>query len=144
MPQPLRQIVYISAAARDFDTQGLQGIYAASVADNPQREITGLLVYRDMEFMQVIEGPPQEVERLYRRICGDPRHSMVIKLLDRAIPKREFPDWAMQVVDARSAGFTEFRAFDGAPPDAGFRSLAGRPSQAKRLLEQFRDVLRRR
>lgn len=144
MTQPLRQIVYISAAARDFDARGLQAIYAASVAGNPERRITGLLVYRDQEFMQVIEGPPQEVGRLYHRICRDPRHSMVIKLLDRAIPEREFPDWAMQVADARSTAFTDFRAFDGTPPDTGFRALADRPSQAKRLLEQFRDALRGR
>src|SRR5512134_1529380 len=133
MTQPLRQIVYISAAARDFDARGLQDIYAASVAGNPARGITGLLVYRDLEFMQVIEGPPQEVERMYQCICRDPRHSLVIKLLDREIPEREFPDWAMQVADTRSAGFTEFRIFDGAPPETGFRSLAGRPSQAMRL-----------
>lgn len=144
MSQALRQIVYISAAARDFDPRWLQGIYAASVAGNTERAITGLLVYRDQEFMQVIEGPPQEVDRLYQRICRDPRHAMVIKLLDREIPEREFPDWAMQVADARSAGFTEFRAFGGAPPAAGLRSLAGRPSHAKRLLEQFRDALRGR
>jgi hypothetical protein len=144
MPEPLRQIVYISAARPDLQTRDLQEIFTASAAANAGRGITGLLLYRDLEFMQVLEGPPAEIEGLYLRICRDPRHTTIIKLLDRLIPEREFPDWAMQLVDARGA-LTEFRPFelDGIPPDPGFRGLAGTPGRAHHLLEHFRNALRR-
>jgi hypothetical protein len=142
MSQALRQLVYISAAREGFGPRDLQDIFSASVAANPRRAITGMLLYRDLEFMQVLEGPAPEIEALYRSICRDPRHSTIIKLLDREIPEREFPDWAMQLVDARGA-LTEFRSLEGAPPDSGFRALAASPGKAHRLLEHFRNALRR-
>lgn len=144
MATDLRQIVYISAARPGFEPRDLQEIFAAAAAANAQRAITGLLLYRDLEFMQVLEGPPPEIEALYRAICRDPRHTTIIKLLDREIPEREFPDWAMQLVDARGA-LTEFRTFEfnGDAPDTGFRALQGSPGKAHRLLEHFRNALRR-
>jgi hypothetical protein len=144
MTQALRQIVYISAARPGFEPRELQEIFTAAAAANAGRGITGLLLYRDLEFMQVIEGPPSEITALFGSICRDPRHTTIIKLLDREIGEREFPDWAMQLVDARGA-LTEFRALDldGGAPDTGFRSLRGNPGKAQRLLEHFRNGLRR-
>lgn len=144
MSHALRQIVYISAARPGFEPRELQDIFTSAAAANAERGITGLLLYRDLEFMQVIEGPQTEIGTLYRSICRDPRHTTIIKLLDREIAEREFPDWAMQLVDARGA-LTEFRTFDfnGGVPDTGFRALQGSPGKAQRLLEHFRNALRR-
>lgn len=144
MATALRQIVYISAARPGFEPRELQEIFTAAAAANAERGVTGLLLYRDLEFMQVIEGPASEIEPLFRSICRDSRHTTIIKLLDREIAEREFPDWAMQLVDARGA-LTEFRTFDlsGGAPDTGFRALEGSPGKAQRLLEHFRNALRR-
>ncbi len=143
MVEPVRQIVYISAARSGFDAEDLQEIFSRSVENNSRAGITGLLLYRDLEFMQVIEGPEPAIEALYARIARDPRHSLVIKLLDQILPEREFPDWAMQVVNLRDRSVSEFAAAGQDLEVADLRSLAGSPSRAKRLLREFRDAARR-
>lgn len=143
MVEPVRQIVYISAARHGVGAEDLQEIFRHSMENNPAAGITGLLLWRDLEFMQVIEGPAPAIEDLYSRIVRDPRHTLVIKLLDQMLPEREFPDWAMQVVNVRDRSLTEFSAKGDVPEDGQFRSLAGSPSRAKQLLRHFRDAARR-
>lgn len=143
MLEPVRQIVYISAARHGLGAEDLGEIFRRSMENNPAAGITGLLLWRDLEFMQVIEGPAPAIEDLYARIVRDPRHTLVIKLLDQMLPEREFPDWAMQVVNVRDRSLTEFSAAGDVPDDGQFRSLAGSPSRAKRLLCHFRDAARR-
>lgn len=139
----IRQIVYISAARGGLGAEDLQAIFRRSIENNPVSGITGLLLWRDLEFMQVIEGPSEAIENLYARILRDPRHTLVIKLLDQVLAEREFPDWAMQVVNVRERSVTELKAAGGGIDDGQFRSLAGSPSRAKQLLRHFRDAVRR-
>ena len=143
MAEPIRQIVYISAARSGLGAEDLQAIFRRSVENNPVSGVTGLLLWRDLEFMQVIEGPPDAIGNLYARIVRDPRHTLVIKLLDQALPEREFPDWAMQVVNVRDRSVTELNGAGRPTGDDRFRSLADSPSRAKQLLRHFRDAVRR-
>ena len=62
---------------------------------NARNDVTGALICRSDIYLQLLEGPTQNVEDIYNRICQDDRH-MDIKLLVRAkTADRLFPSWAM-------------------------------------------------
>jgi hypothetical protein len=63
--------------------------------NNEKLGITGMLLYKDGDFMQALEGDEAQVHSLSTRIAKDPRHSRVITLLAAPCTKREFPDWSM-------------------------------------------------
>jgi hypothetical protein len=54
-----------------------------------------MLLYKNGEFMQALEGPDKEVTALAERIAKDPRHRDVRVILKTAARQREFPDWTM-------------------------------------------------
>jgi hypothetical protein len=95
MVEGIFQIVYVSSAVREFSDAELSGLLAKSRTNNAACGITGMLVYADGNFLQVLEGPKEDVLAAYLRIHDDPRHRGVIKLLEKAVPCRYFPQWSM-------------------------------------------------
>lgn len=93
----LRQILYMSTATDTltFSNLLLQDILDVSLHKNRLLEITGCLIYQNGKFMQVIEGPYENVSRLMDWILKDSRHTEITILLDHLIEKRDFPSWLM-------------------------------------------------
>ncbi len=92
---PLYRLVYISRANYDFERPELQKLLYNSRVSNDQYHITGLLVYLNQNFLQVLEGPQKDVIQLYKNISKDPRHHDVEVLVKGTAESRLFPDWAM-------------------------------------------------
>ncbi|GAB2578153.1 BLUF domain-containing protein [Microlunatus antarcticus] len=87
--------VYVSVAAEPWDQADLTALLAQSRTANAAVDVTGLLLYRDDVFMQVLEGEEEVVRALYRRIAADPRHHDVANIWVAHAPRRRFPDWSM-------------------------------------------------
>ncbi|RYZ27062.1 MAG: hypothetical protein EOP01_08190 [Propionibacteriaceae bacterium] len=87
--------VYVSVAAEPWDQVDLTALLAQSRTANAAVDVTGLLLYRDDVFMQVLEGEEEVVRALYRRIAADPRHHDVANIWVAYAPQRRFPDWSM-------------------------------------------------
>ena len=94
-----------------------------------------MLLYAEGSFIQIIEGEPPVVEKLFRKIRRDPRHRGFLTLLDRVHLERDFEGWTMafQRVSRQEldhiAGFHEWAAEMPARRKA---------SSAIRLIETFR------
>ena len=54
-----------------------------------------MLLYKDGNFMQALEGPDDAVRALFATIRSDERHRGVILLLEQQIEQRSFSDWTM-------------------------------------------------
>lgn len=93
----LSQYLYISTAPT-LPREEVDAILAASARNNPQRGITGLLLFNGRNFLQLLEGEESEVAALMQTITADSRHSGVSVLDRRSITARACPDWAMQRV----------------------------------------------
>ena len=110
----LKQIVYVSAALVPFDEEQLTVLLARARVRNALAGITGMLLYRDGDFIQVLEGPPDVVDATFTRIGADPRHRRVQVLLQRELAQREFAEWSMGFRSVTNAdvgalpGFSEF------------------------------------
>ena len=97
MSEPLSRLMYSSRLLSDDMEAGVQAdrIARCSAARNAAHGITGVLVFVDNTFIQVLEGPRDEVEATFERICSDLRHSDVrlIDVADTDAPL--FPEWHM-------------------------------------------------
>lgn len=111
----MKQIVYLSSATYKLTKDQLIDLLEQSRENNQKDGITGILLYQGGNILQVLEGEAEDVERLLRRVRRDDRHSGFIKVLDREIEERFFPEWSM--------GFRDLEA--GELDDAEQETLEG-------------------
>jgi hypothetical protein len=111
--------------------------------NNTKSGITGMLLYKDGQFMQVLEGPEEAVRATFRRIDKDPRHHGVMVLLKGPVEERRFPGWSMAFRDLNLPdhqevpGFSEFLN----TPLTG-EEFGGDPSRCEKLLLVFKKNIR--
>lgn len=91
----LRQVVYISSATRHFSPEAIEDLLARARANNERTGITGILIYHDLSFLQIVEGTRDDVDRLMARIKRDPSHTSLRIVQDESISERDFKSWAM-------------------------------------------------
>lgn len=137
-------LTYVSSATELLDADTLVRLLETSRPRNHERGLSGVLLYRDGNIIQVLEGPDEEVERTFADIERDPRHRGVIVLLRDRIEQRAFPDWSMGFRDVsgvdleREDGFTDFLRGrdDPATGDGSHTEVVGS------LLRTFRETMR--
>jgi len=89
------QLMYTSTAAHPMSETELIEVLTEARRFNAEHEITGMLLYLDGTFVQVLEGEEQTVRDLYARILLDPRHHGCKTYLEEYVPERDFPEWTM-------------------------------------------------
>lgn len=137
------QIVYASSALCSFNEAELLALMEISAANNARVDVTGILLYKGGNFMQVLEGEESAVMTVYDRITRDPRHRGVLPFMKGNIPRRDFPRWSMAYrnldgpASRQLAGYSDFL---NAPLTGA--EFAGDPSRCQRLLLIFKENLR--
>lgn len=91
----MHQLIYMSYAVRPLSMAQLCQLLASARRRNAELALTGILLYGNERFVQVLEGPEIAVRTLYERIKRDARHRQVTAYADRPITKRTFTQWAM-------------------------------------------------
>ncbi len=91
----LIRIIYISAATSNLSDRELKTLLTDARERNKRRNITGLLIYKNRTFMQVLEGEESVVHELFEKIKRDPRNNAMVKLVEEPIVKRDFANWYM-------------------------------------------------
>ncbi len=138
MTSGLIHCVYASAASRDFSHEELAALLESARENNARLGLTGMLLYAEGSFFQVLEGQPDVVDALYAKIERDTRHDQMTLIIREPIPKRHFDAWTMgfyRVSREELAGIAGVNDFFG--KDRAIVSMdAGR---AMKLLAAFRD-----
>jgi hypothetical protein len=91
----LVRLIYASRAASTVSAETLLPIMKTSRANNLTHGITGVLIFSDGVFLQLLEGGREAVSALYNRISRDERHRDVVLLSYDEIGERRFAGWAM-------------------------------------------------
>ena len=116
----------MSSGIQQFGKQEIIDILQASRKNNVRLGITGILVYRDGNFMQVLEGTEKNIAELMSSIGKDSRHRGVLVLLKKKIAERQFPQWSMAFKDLNELSPEDAAAFSpflqGSVVDDQFRS----------------------
>ena len=132
-------LVYVSAAVTWFSEAELRGLLAHCRAANTAAGITGMLLYKDGNFMQVLEGEESAVRALHARIAADPRHRGMVTIDSGPLAARQFADWSMGFADLDAAaalpGYVPF--VDAAFTDPAFAQM---PNRCQELLQIFRQI----
>ncbi len=92
-------LVYVSAATVPFGKNDLLELLSKARDKNKRLGITGMLLYKDGDFLQLLEGERMAVRGLFETIKADPRHSGTIVMLEEEIKDRAFEDWSMAFRD---------------------------------------------
>ncbi len=88
-------LVYISSATKLFDETELVELLQKARKNNVRNGITGMLLYSNGNFIQVIEGEEDKVQALHQKITTDSRHTNIFTLLTRPLTERMFSEWSM-------------------------------------------------
>jgi hypothetical protein len=132
-------LVYVSSATKLFSDEDLKALLQQSRDNNARLGLTGMLLYKDGNFMQALEGPDDAITSLYAKIRGDPRHQSVLQLIRRQIQEREFASWSMGFANLKDVDLQQtpgYSMFLNEPLNsAGFQAD---PTRSQKLLRMFR------
>ena len=95
-------LIYRSRLKHSFDASKLCELVCVSQSRNAALKISGILLFDGTHFLQVLEGPLDNVNSLYDKINHDARHDNVVELMRDYAPKRHFEDLGMALFDLRS------------------------------------------
>lgn len=114
-------LVYSSTTDHDWTQDELVGLLTDSRDWNVEHDVTGLLLYRDCVFMQLLEGDEAVVRGLFARIAADRRHQDVNVMWTGEAPRRRFADWSMAFRELGEQPVHEvgYRGAPGTPLDRG-------------------------
>ena len=91
----LIQLIYLSSLSDIKLESEIGKILESSVCHNKESGITGMLLYSNGNFLQVLEGETTAVEETFGRICLDDRHCDIVDLIREPIEERQFSQWSM-------------------------------------------------
>ncbi len=115
------RLIYASTALNEWETEDLLKLLKECRAHNSAKNITGILLFSNNTFLQVLEGDEASVTSMFALIEKDPRHTDVTIIEKQHITERSFPYWSMgfESVDSNQLtnipGFNNFFAKDFTP-----------------------------
>jgi len=131
-------LAYSSVGTHHFDQSELVDLLTFARKFNDQHGLTGMLLYVNESFFQILEGDPKTLHDLYFRIERDKRHAHVIKLIEMPISDRSFSEWSMGFAKVTREDLATIPGLnDFFVQGSVFTDL--KPGKAQLLLEAFRD-----
>ncbi len=95
MSEQLYHLSYVSTANDGLKLSDFENILNAAKEYNSLLDITGILIYCNKTFFQILEGSKEHIEEVFERIKIDSRHDNIIKIQEEQIQERKFKDWSM-------------------------------------------------
>jgi len=120
------RLTYASTALKEWSPEELLKLLKECRNNNDVNNITGILLYTNGTFFQVLEGDEATVNSVYAMIEKDKRHKDVTLIQKEKITERAFPYWSMgfEKINAKDLskmeGFNDFFEHDFTP--SGFAS----------------------
>jgi hypothetical protein len=98
----LVELLYCSVSvAPQITDVDLKHILASARHRNLKEGITGMLLYYRGEFVQILEGKKESVEKIYEKFIGpDLKHTALNKVHQNTILNRSFGKWSMGYIGA--------------------------------------------
>lgn len=91
----LKYVSYMSLQSRLLTNDEVNQMLFQIREKNKRLMITGILLLIQGKFIQYIEGPEEEIDRVYEQIKIDSRHNELLLLDEGEVEERQFKDWSM-------------------------------------------------
>ncbi len=99
----LTTLIYRSQLNSSCESLSLTSLIDKARENNGALNITGILLFNGVEFLQILEGTEEIVDTLFSKISLDDRHHSVVELMRDYGPRRRFEDVGMMLYDLRVA-----------------------------------------
>ena len=130
----LSQLVYVSNRKPVCTQEEIDKILMSCQKNNPQLNITGVLLYSDNKFIQLVEGESKVIMDLYDKIKKDSRHSTPMMISYGPVKEKSFPSWHMGTRDI-SGGGIDFKTGISTDDKSVFNSiLEGKEQDGQKVL----------
>ncbi len=80
-------------------TADLEALLADARAFNREHQVTGVLLHSGRNFMQCLEGAPEDVGKAYERVKRSSQHQDIVQYMDCQVAKRTFGSWDMGLAE---------------------------------------------
>ena len=132
----MKRLKYISRFAKALSQEELARLAENAAIKNKELGITGIMIASGGIFFQVIEGPKENVDLLFREIAKDSRHEDILLLGSEQNPNltRLFPEWNMRKIDLDSK--SEIRT-------DSYKVILKNIFQLRRIIDEQAKVLER-
>lgn len=94
----IKQILYCSIPTMVISRLDLERLMEHAKSHNSSRGLSGVLLQGSGKFIQLLEGPPAEVDRLVAKIRKDDRHDYFSTIVEHEADRPFYSDWAMECV----------------------------------------------
>jgi hypothetical protein len=136
------RLVYSSEATAEMGRADLEQMLEESRLRNVKRGITGVLVYTDGVFLQVLEGERDDVDDLMTSLRRDPRHRNVTVIHEGEIDRPAFPTWRMACLSPRPDEVAGWAGLEGTTSiEAVLETLRRDPDRVPRALTGLVEAL---
>lgn len=135
-------LVYTSVANQKMSDDNLKDLLKKSRLKNERKNISGILLYLDPFFIQILEGEEAIVNERFKIIKQDSRHHKVKLIYKKPIEQRSFPNWTMgfnKISDENVEVVEGFSDFWQRPISDFFSDS---PNEIEKMLEQFLDMFK--
>ena len=92
-------IAYVSTARDNMNKQEVTDLMKEASRYNEEKEITGLLLYNEINFFELLEGNKKVIEELFERIRKDSRHHSIIKFFDKQVYRPAFDGFMTDTIN---------------------------------------------
>jgi FAD-dependent sensor of blue light len=102
----LISLIYASRSAEAFQEHEIPELLQQVRVANAKQQLTGMLLYINGSFLQVLEGPPEQVDAVFGKLQIDKRHTDVRLISRETLSERAFEGWTMmhKTLDPVEAG----------------------------------------
>ena len=135
----MHHIIYLSWATVPFTDRQLQELLLVARQRNAELAITGILLYGNECFIQLLEGEEDVVQELYAQIKQDARHGNIITFTNKPVAQRVFTDWTMAFHSVSSPQLNAVVGYLGSAEVPV--SMAGLPGTDQRLFDLLRSFV---
>ena len=99
----MKYIIYIGSTVKLMNEAELADMLVVNQQSNRLSNITGMLIYVDGTFIQVLEGNEEDVKKAGRKMERNTSHKNIIKLAEDNLAKPNFRTWSMAFLASNRA-----------------------------------------
>ena len=135
-------LVYTSLANQKMSDDNLKELLKKSRLKNETLNITGMLLYLDPFFIQILEGEEAIVNESFNIIKQDSRHHQVKLIYKKPIEERSFPNWTMGFNKINKENIEAIEGFSDFWQRPTSEFFSGSSSETEKMLDKFLDMFK--
>lgn len=89
----LHTLCYVSSCKDTLTAKDLEHLFLVNKRNNTEHGVSGILIYNNGNFLQILEGDEDTVKNIFKKIKRDSRHRNLITLINNSIDERIFHDY---------------------------------------------------